>query len=192
MDTFVQSVIHLQQTLPFVEGFTIPQQASQLEQFLKEHPELTTIGEIGFNVGMSSAVFLNVRERTRVISFDLGQWPYVGHQKALIDRLWPNRHTLLIGDSRQSVPQFHEIHPEPIFDFVFVDGGHQGDVPYKDVVNMLPLLKPGGIMCIDDVCDEPYAQTVVQTYNRLLEEKKVEHIIHYKSDPRGWVYCRKL
>ncbi len=191
MNTFVQSIVSLQTSLPFVEGFTSPQQAAQLEEFLVAHPEITTIGEIGFNVGMSSSVFLNVRETTRVISFDLGEWSYVGKQKALIDQLWPNRHTLLIGDSRQSVPQLHTLHPEPLFDFVFVDGGHQGDVPYRDVLNMLPLLKEGGIICIDDVCDEPYAQTVVQTYTRLVKEQKVEHIVHYKSGLRGWVYCRK-
>ena len=193
MNTFVQSVIQLQTTLPFVEGFTIPQQANQLEEFLKGHPEIKCIGEVGFNVGMSSATFLNISPDTIVYAFDLGEWPYVAKQKQLIDTLWPNRHMLTIGDSRVSVPQFSTlVKNEPIFDFVFIDGGHQGDVPYSDMTNFLKLLKPGGIMCIDDICGEPYARPVVAAYQRLLSEKKVEHSIHYDCAPRGWAYCRKL
>jgi predicted O-methyltransferase YrrM len=192
MDTFVQSVIELQTKLPFVEGFTHPQQAQQLESFLKEHPEIKTIGEVGFNVGMSSAVFLHAIPDAKVYSFDIGHWSYVGHQKALIDRLWPGRHMLTIGDSRQSVPQFTELVKEPIFDFVFIDGGHQDNIPISDIMNFLKLVKPGGILCIDDVCGEPFAKPVVAAYMKAVEEKLVEHIMHYDCAPRGWAYCRKL
>lgn len=192
MDTFVQSVIQLQTGLPFVEGFTSPQQAKQLEEFIKSHPEIKTIGEVGFNVGMSSAVFLNTNPDIQVYSFDLGEWTYIGKQKGLIDSLWPNRHMLMIGDSRQSVPFFKSLVKEPLFDFVFIDGGHQGDIPYSDILNFLELLKPGGYLCIDDICAEPFARSVVAAYQRAIEEKRIEHIIHYDAAPRGWAYCRKL
>jgi hypothetical protein len=58
-------------------------------------------------------------------------------------------------------------------------------------MNSLSLLKPGGYMCVDDYCTEYGTKGVIQAYNKLVEEKKVEHLGHYHSGDRGWVYCRK-
>ena len=124
LDTFIKSVISLVSNKnQFVEGFMIPHQCQQLIEFLHEHPEIQTIAETGFNVGMSSAAMLSVRPTIKIWSFDLVQYNYVLGQKHLIDELFPSRHTLIIGDTMQTLPNFNIAAKDNLFDFVFIDGG---------------------------------------------------------------------
>ena len=62
--------------------------------------------EIGFNAGHSAEVFLKNNEHLSLTSFDLGTHDYVSTAKEYIDSNYPNRHTLILGDSRQTVPTY--------------------------------------------------------------------------------------
>jgi hypothetical protein len=191
MDKFIASVNRIIENDPGVEGFTIPQEALHISNFLKENSELKLVGEIGFNVGMSCAHMLNVRDDISVYSFDIGHHPHIQTQKKVIDECFPGRHVLLLGDSTKTLPMLHTLQPGTRFDFIFVDGGHQDPVPYLDMINSLKLLKPGGYMCVDDYCPAWGIYGVIQAYNKLVEEKMVEHLGCYEYKDRGWVYCRK-
>ncbi len=193
LNKFVESVISLVSNKEqFVEGFMIPKQSQQLIEFLQEHPEIETIAETGFNVGMSSAAMLSVRPNVKIWSFDLAEHNYVIKQKHLIDRLFPLRHTLLIGDTTQTLPNLNKLIKEPVFDFVFIDGGHVAPVPESDMRNLLTLLKPGGFMCIDDYNLLYGYYGVIQAVDALIEEKLLEKITVYEANDRSWVYCKKL
>jgi predicted O-methyltransferase YrrM len=109
------------------------------------------IGEIGFNAGMSSLAFLEASRTAEVVSFDLDHHPYVRAAKGLVDRLHPGRHTLVTGDSRETVPRFAESWGGGSFDLVFVDGGHALDVVRADLRNMRVLSRAGTIVVIDDL-----------------------------------------
>src|SRR4249919_131418 len=76
------------------------------------------IGEIGFNAGLSSYTFLEANPEATVYSFDLGEHRYVQPAKEYIDREFPGRHHLILGDSLQTVPEFHRQHPELRFDVI--------------------------------------------------------------------------
>jgi predicted O-methyltransferase YrrM len=191
MQKFIDSVNVIIQKDPGVEGFTIPQEASHISNFLKENPDIKLVGEIGFNVGMSSASMLNTRDDILVYSFDIGHHPHIQTQKKVIDECFPDRHVLLLGDSTKTLPLLYKLQPGPLFDFIFVDGGHQDPVPYLDMMNSLKLLKPGGYMCVDDYCEQWGKYGVIQAYNKLVENGDVEHLASYKFGDRGWVYCRK-
>jgi predicted O-methyltransferase YrrM len=173
-----------------VEGYFVPEQCSHLVRFLKEHTELQTICEIGFNVGMSSFMCLHARPDIEVVSFDIGMWSYVANQKQIIDEIFPNRHLLILGDSRTTLPVFGKRCPT-LFDFCLVDGGHQGDVPYKDICNSLDLLKPGGWIYIDDVCEKEWAVDVVAGARKALDEGKIVEPIYFSNSERGWLLARK-
>jgi predicted O-methyltransferase YrrM len=174
-----------------IEGFFAQEQSMQLDKFLKDIPEIKKIGEIGFNVGMSSATCLNARSDIEVMSFDLCAHKYIGPQKHIIDEIFPGRHALLIGDSRNSLPILKKYHQEPFFDMVIVDGGHEGDVPYLDIQNSLSLLKSGGWIYIDDVCEYPWAVDVVKATSLAIEKGAIIETKFYQSTTRGWVIGKK-
>jgi predicted O-methyltransferase YrrM len=189
MDIFLYSIQELTEKHG-IEGYFTPEQCSHLISFLKEHTEIKTICEIGFNVGMSSYTCLCARPDIEVTSFDIGAWIHIARQKNIIDTLFPGQHMLVIGDSRTTLPLFGKRCPT-LFDFCIVDGGHQGDVPYKDICNSLELLKPGGWIYIDDVCDKDWAFHVVLAVRMVLEQGLIVNPIYFSNSERGCLIAQK-
>lgn len=109
------------------------------------------IGEIGFNAGFSAQTFLNTHPENRVVSFDLGEHGYTTLAKRLVDEEFPGRHTLILGDSAKTVPEFKRQNPEITFDLVFIDGGHEYETARADIQNMLPLCNSSTAVIIDDL-----------------------------------------
>jgi predicted O-methyltransferase YrrM len=103
---------------------------------LARWPGIRSIAEIGFNAGVSSFNFLDANREAAVYSFELGYYGYTSAAKWHLDRMFPRRHRLIIGDSVQTVPQFHARHPGLRFDLIFIDGGHLYDTALADLRNM--------------------------------------------------------
>ena len=148
-----------------VEGgsFQIVHQVERLRELVyKTSPK--SIMEIGFNAGHSALLFLAITPpETKVVSFDLGEYAYVFAAKRYIDSVFPGRHTLVTGDSTTTVPKYEEqvahrmknplTAPPLRFDFIFIDGGHQEDIPMKDILNSQRLAAGSHtIVAIDDIC----------------------------------------
>jgi FkbM family methyltransferase len=148
-----------------VEGgsFQIRAQVDRLREFVtKRQPK--SIMEIGFNAGHSALLFLAITPpTTKVVSFDLGEYAYVFAAKRYIDSVFPGRHTLVTGDSTVTIPKYeeHVAHrmknpntaPPLRFDIIFIDGGHQNDIPMKDILNSQRLASGvDTIVAIDDIC----------------------------------------
>ena len=75
-----------------------------------------------------------------IVSFDLGEYHYVNECKKIIDETFPNRHTLIIGDSSITLPEFIKS-TDIKFDIIFIDGGHKFDFVIKDLYNCEKLYK---------------------------------------------------
>jgi len=60
---------------------------------------------------------------------------------------------IIKGDSLQTVPAYIETKPEP-YDYVLVDGNHDWKYAQKDLENVLPLIKKGGILFFDDIAPD--------------------------------------
>lgn len=117
-----------------------------LQSIVLSLPPNARILEIGFNSGHSSCIMLSTRSDVSVVSFDLGYHDYVLPAKRIIDKEFPNRHLLILGDSRQTVPLVHGT-----FDMFFIDGGHDYSVAKQDYNNVYAIAQPGNIIVIDDV-----------------------------------------
>jgi hypothetical protein len=66
-------------------------------------------------------------------------------------RRFPGRHTLIVGDSRETVPKFTASNPETRFDLVFIDGGHASEIARADLLNMRELSSESTVVIMDDL-----------------------------------------
>jgi predicted O-methyltransferase YrrM len=106
--------------------------------------------EIGFNAGHSAEVFLQNNPTLTLTSFDLGEYNYVTIAKEYIDVTYPNRHTLILGDSTQTVPRYINDNPNKTFDIIFIDGGHDYKIAKSDLENCKKLANKDTIVIMDD------------------------------------------
>jgi hypothetical protein len=121
-------------------------------RLIEDNPGIQLIAETGFNTGGSSRAFLSARSDTRVVSFDIGEHTSsVQRAKADIDRLFPDRHELVLGDSTRTLPAYAEAHPGRRFDLIFVDGGHDYEVAKADLLNFRAMSHVNTIVIIDDL-----------------------------------------
>jgi predicted O-methyltransferase YrrM len=111
--------------------------------------------EIGFNAGHSAEVFLQNNPTLRLTSFDLGDHDYINAAKEYIDATYPNRHTLILGDSTVTVPKYINENPDKIFDLIFIDGGHEYNIANTDLENCKRLANKNTIVILDDTTYTP-------------------------------------
>ena len=65
--------------------------------------------------------------------FDIGEHKYVKDCFEYLNKKFPDRLELVIGDSTKTVPK----NKNKIYDLVHIDGGHFGDIPKKDLNNTI-------------------------------------------------------
>jgi len=132
------------------EGYSqqIPEQVNDLIK-LTSKPNISVM-EIGFNAGHSAEIFLKNNKDLTLVSFDLGKHPYVKVAKEYIDSVYPNRHTLILGNSKITVPRFISNNKDKKFDVIFIDGGHQYCIVKQDLNNCLHLAHKDTIVILDD------------------------------------------
>lgn len=117
---------------------------------LVNSPGIVNVMEIGFNAGHSAEIFLSSNPNITLTSFDIGYHKYVAEGKKFIDGKYPNRHTLIIGDSQVSVPEYIKNNPDKKFDLIFIDGGHTYEIAKNDLYNCKSFAHKDTIVMFDD------------------------------------------
>ena len=111
--------------------------------------------EIGFNAGHSAETFLINNPTLTLVSFDIGEHEYLYDGKNYIDMTFPGRHTLIIGDSTVSVPNYISNNPDVKFDVIFIDGGHDYQISRADMANSITLAHNETTIIMDDTTYTP-------------------------------------
>lgn len=133
-----------------IEGHS--QEVKEQTDFLKNivnDESIKNVMEIGFNAGHSAELFLSSNKNIKLVSFDIGSHHYCEIGKQFIDNTYPNRHTLVIGDSLISVPDYIEKNTIK-FDLIFIDGSHKYDTAKGDLLNCKKLAHDKTIVVMDD------------------------------------------
>jgi hypothetical protein len=131
--------------LTITEGGCDEIQGKWFEDWFQRHPEVRSVLEIGFNAGSWCEYVLRANPSIKITSVDLGTHNYVSKAKDYIDQVFPGRHELLLGDSREVVPKITKK-----FDAIFIDGGHAYGVPMADILNCKELAYPHTTLFLDD------------------------------------------
>lgn len=167
----------------------ITNQPDFLTAIVQSNPYIHTIGEIGFNAGHSSLVFLEASPHVFVYSFDIMQHDYVPCAKEFIDKRFPSRHQLIPGDSGQSVPLF-KMGKKPYikFDLIFIDGGHGYRQALLDIENMRDLAYKDTILIIDDILFSGVQKAYEECVHRnLISEGTIE-----RSGHKAWLVSKYI
>ena len=161
------------------EGYCqeVPEQVQDLIA-LTNKPNINVM-EIGFNAGHSAEIFLKNNPHLFLTSFDIGRHEYISHAKTYIDETYPNRHTLILGDSRITVPKFiNERKDATLFDVIFIDGSHKYKTVMEDIENCFSLAHKGTIVILDDTMfkkewEEGWTVGPTKAWLECLQEDKI-------------------
>ena len=172
------------------------QQYNEIMQIINDNKSsLNNIMEVGFNAGHSAELFLQ-NTNAYVYSFDLGVHfhQYLKQGKRFINSVYPNRHTLVLGDSTKMIPHFIKNNNNKIrFDLIFIDGGHDYDIALSDIVNSKKLANENTILIVDDIIKNPAleaAHTIGPTavWTKLINEHFITEI-SYSEYSAGHGQC---
>ena len=132
-----------------------PEETLTLQSFVR-NPWIKNVLEIGFGAGHSANAILKANPSLTLVSFDIGSNSYVSSSKSFIDKTYPGRHKLILGDSTKTVPQYIQENPGITFDFIFVDGGHQYETVKADLNNCGYVAHKHTVVALHDVFYTPY------------------------------------
>ena len=186
-DNFVNDI----QQLPMQVGSIILEQAIFMRNFLTEHPEVKTVLETGFHVGLSTAVMLDTRPDIIITSFDIFWFDYTRRAKLLLDIYYPGRNILIAGNSITSIPTYFKIHPTYQPDFVFIDGGHERPVPLLDMYILFNHIREGTWVMIDDYCESHGLGGVIEAVNEYINNSVLIDVEYYREKDRGWILAKR-
>jgi predicted O-methyltransferase YrrM len=165
-----------------VEGHMTPWQANIVCQWVASSRALR-VAQVGFNSGHSAAAMLSSSSQVHVTSFDLGDHRYTVSAARWINRRFPGRHELVVGNSVQTVPGY-TLTASSRFDLVIIDGGHLYEQALADLCNCASLALSGAIVIMDDIGSNGWGDGPKRAWKQAIADGLVEEIRIYE-DPAG-------
>jgi predicted O-methyltransferase YrrM len=159
----------------FYEGFE--NKRKNIVAIAKKYNNIT---EIGFNAGHSAALMLTANPNLNLTSIDIGYHSYVIPCANIIQNYFPNKHKLILKDSKKI--DRDEIDQS---DVVIIDGGHDFASCLLDIAQCVAYCKPKTLIVIDDCVHPPITEAV----NRFLSSFTICN--EFISDPDQGIYYLK-
>ncbi len=188
IDTFIKS-----NQFTILTGHIGPVQKQQFIDRLSLYPQIQKVAEIGFNAGHSAECFLeHCKNLNGFVTFDLNIYPYTKPAANHLHTLYPNQFLFIEGDSRIKMPEFTQLFPKQKFDLIFIDGNHDFDYVFADILNAKELAHENTILWLDDYHFSGVRQAL--TLCESLSLLKVQELFPFEM-PLGsgsWVEARYI
>ncbi len=155
--------------------------ASRVTEFAQTRGRKIDYVEIGTFTGNSAAAVLATGHIGRAVLIDNFCLNFKGKRQSkqmVEERLAQHagHFEVMQGDSRQVARDLKET-----FDIGFVDGDHSEDSCRIDMTNMLPLIKPDGVMFIHDVGNESFTY-LLPVVAKFAKDNQLTMTLHRVSD----------
>lgn len=154
--------------------------------FEKYNISPNNIMEIGYNAGYSAIYFLNKFKNANLLSLDLNLHEYCFASKLFIDYHYPGRHMYIAGDSFVQLDSL-KIFSETKFDLIFVDGGHDLQTAYYDLVKSAEFATKDTYLILDNI--SPHKGHGIGPYiamNKSVKEGRLQFIDYYQVGEEGF------
>jgi hypothetical protein len=131
--------------------------------------------EIGFNAGHSCLFYLISNPNSTVTIFDTCEHSYTIPCFEYLKNNFPNRLTLIKGDSNLTIPEYHKNNLSKKFDLVHIDGGHDRKTANNDFMNCY---KIASNKIIFDDTDQYHLNELFELY---LQNNLIKEVSMYKT-----------
>lgn len=176
---------------PITEGFMTEGQKKQFNKKLKNYENIHSILEIGFNAGHSAENFFeHCPNLETFLSVDIWYHPYAPYAAHYFQNTYHDRFIPLIGNSLQTIPEYHEEFPNIKFDLIFIDGNHAYEYCLQDILNCYRLAHEKTHLWIDDYHDQNVKAATQAALDMGVIE--IENIYTDKVENRIWVEAHYL
>jgi predicted O-methyltransferase YrrM len=172
-----------------LEGYCSSSEQKFFRDLVMNTSGIRNILEVGFNAGHSAHAMLSARQDVQVTSFDLGAHSYTAAAGECISRMFPGRHRLVIGDSRETLSSYRGAP----FDMAFIDGGHDYEVAASDLVNAHRLLRDDAVIVMDDMVPwKSWGAGPTQAWGEAVARGDFRQVALYQDGRRVRVIRRKV
>lgn len=137
-----------------------PSRAHKRRNFLRAVNGSLLFVEIGFNAGHSALLALDRNPGLSYVGLDIAVHPWTRMCSAIMEAAFPGRCRFIFGDSLELLPKLVQTGELGIIDVCHVDGGHEDHVARSDVCHALKLVRPGGVVLVDDTRHPPIRAVV--------------------------------
>lgn len=146
--------------------------------------QLSTFLEVGVNGGHSLFLALSANPKLKVVGIDVAKrldpsWApvdkYVPAAYKWLDIEFPGQCTFITGNSLVELPRYVLENPDVTVDAVHLDGAK--DTHLRELLAVLPLMKPGGFAIFDDANTRPVRKSIEQIKAlNIARPRKLEHL----------------
>lgn len=149
-----------------------------------------SILEIGFDMGHSVLFMLMANSKCKIQCYDICKHPYTIHCFNYLSKKFPERLTMVKGDSTQTLPKYKGKN----VDLLIVDGSHEFRDANLDFFNGRNVLRKGGYIVFNDV----YIPHLCQLWNGYIRDGHIipvsilpsnQHAIGKNNDSSVIIYA---
>jgi predicted O-methyltransferase YrrM len=128
--------------------------AKQIVDHLKsicDIEQIKNVLEVGFLAGHSAELFLKLNDHVKVTSIDESVLQSVKAGKEYIDVTYPERHTLIKGNSNNILKDYIMTKSEVKYDIILIDGSFKYDIVKQDIILSKQFAHENTILIINGV-----------------------------------------
>jgi len=111
--------------------------------------KIRNVLEIGFLAGHSAEMFMKINSELKVTSIDVSLFQSVGVGKTYINAHYPNRHSLVKGDSVEVLDKLQNNNTR--YDIILIDGSFDETIVRKDLLNCISMSTDETIIIMNNV-----------------------------------------